>query len=103
MLAVIHRQVPDRIPTDIWAVPEVRRKLQARFGEQLVFHGGIDNQQTLPFGAEQDVRAEVRPAIDTLASDRTGYILAPCHNIQANTPIENIVAMYDEAHHSGRL
>ncbi|KKM91261.1 hypothetical protein LCGC14_1230360, partial [marine sediment metagenome] len=54
--------------------------LKRDFGERLVFHGAIDNQQTLPFGSPQDVRAEVRLAIDTLASDGTGYILAPCHN-----------------------
>jgi uroporphyrinogen decarboxylase len=43
----------------------------------------------------------VRYAIDALASDGTGYILAPCHNLQAVTPVENIVAMYDEAHRYG--
>ena len=77
--------------------------LKQDFGSRLVFHGGIDNQHTLPFGSSADVRTEVRRAIDTLAGDKTGYILAPCHNIQANTPVENIIAMYDEAHHYGRF
>ena len=75
--------------------------LKHDFGAEIVFHGAIDNQQTLPFGTEAEVRAEVRRTIDTLASDRTGYILAPCHNLQANTPVENIIAMYDEAHRYG--
>lgn len=71
--------------------------LKRDFGDKLCFHGGIDNQHTLPFATTEDVRREVRQCIDLLSSDRTGYILAPCHNIQAITPIENILAMYDEA------
>jgi len=77
--------------------------LKRDFGDRLAFHGAIDNQQTLPFGSREDVRAEVRRAIDTLACDGTGYILAPCHNLQANTPVENVVAMYDEAQRCGKL
>ena len=87
-----------------WRCPGMEMEgLKRDFGRELVFHGAIDNQQTLPFGTEADVRAEVRRAIDTLASDHTGYILAPCHNLQANTPLENILAMYDEAHRYGRV
>jgi uroporphyrinogen decarboxylase len=71
--------------------------LKRDFGDRLCFHGAIDNQRVLPFGSTDEVRREVRSAIDALASDGTGYILAPCHNLQAITPIENIVAMYDEA------
>jgi uroporphyrinogen decarboxylase len=71
--------------------------LKRTYGDRLCFHGAIDNQQLLPFGTEEEVRAAVREAIDTLASDGTGYILAPCHNLQAVTPVENIIAMYDEA------
>lgn len=77
--------------------------LKRDFGKDLCFHGGIDNQQTLPFGSEADVRAEVRRSIDVLAADKTGYVLAPCHNIQAITPIENILAMYAEAHSYGKM
>ena len=75
--------------------------LKRDFGDQICFHGGVDNQQILPFGTPEDVRAEVRHCIDALASDGTGYVLAPCHNIQANTSVENIMAMYDEAHQYG--
>jgi uroporphyrinogen decarboxylase len=71
--------------------------LKRDYGDRLCFHGGIDNQQLLPFGTENEVRAAVREAIDALACDGTGYLLAPCHNLQAVTPVENIVAMYDEA------
>jgi len=80
-----------------------REGLKRDFGDRLCFHGGIDNQKVLPFGTPGEVRAEVRGAVDSLASDGTGYILAPCHNIQAVSPVENIEAMYDEAYHYGRF
>ncbi|MCX6926373.1 MAG: uroporphyrinogen-III decarboxylase-like protein [Verrucomicrobia bacterium] len=76
--------------------------LKRDFGQKLCFHGGIENQRILPFGTPAEVRAEVRHCIDALASDHTGYILAPCHNLQSSTPIENIIAMYDEAWNYGR-
>ncbi len=81
-----------------WRCPGMdMQELKGRFGKRICFHGAIDNQQTLPFGSTEDVRAEVRRCIDILACDGTGYILAPCHNIQAVSPVENILAMYDEA------
>lgn len=87
-----------------WRCPGMDMEgLKRDFGAKLTFHGAIDNQQTLPFGTPEDVRAEVRRAIDVLASDKTGYILAPCHNIQNVTPIENIVAMFDEAQKYGKM
>jgi uroporphyrinogen decarboxylase len=79
------------------------RELKQEFGHKLCFHGAIDNQRVLPFGTAQEVRKEVRDAIDALASDGTGYILAPCHNLQAVSPVENIIAMYDEAWNYGEL
>jgi len=71
--------------------------IKKAYGGDLCFHGGIDNQYALPFGNADDVKAQVAACVDALYSDRTGYILAPCHNIQAITPIENILTMYDFA------
>ena len=71
--------------------------LKADFGDRLCFHGAVDNQAVLPFGTMADVRAEVRRCIDALAADGTGYVVAPCHNLQGITPVDNILAMYDEA------
>jgi uroporphyrinogen decarboxylase len=86
-----------------WRCPGMEmEKLKADFGKQLCFHGAVENQQILPFGTPAQVRAEVRHCLDSLASDGTGYILAPCHSLQANTPVENIIAMYDEAWHYGK-
>ena len=75
--------------------------LKAGYGDRLCFHGAIDNQQTLPFGTVEDVRAEVQRMVETLACDGTGLIVAPCHNLQAITPVENIVAMYEAAREYG--
>jgi uroporphyrinogen decarboxylase len=81
-----------------WTCPGMdMAELKAEFGGRICFHGAVENQRILPFGTPEEVRAEVRHCIDTLASDGTGYILAPCHNLQVVTPVENIVAMYDEA------
>jgi uroporphyrinogen decarboxylase len=71
-----------------------RAALARDFGSRVVFHGGVDNQQTLPFGSPDDVRREVEANI-SLFSACKGYIVAPCHNIQANTPTGNIVALYE--------
>jgi uroporphyrinogen decarboxylase len=77
-----------------------RVALKRDFGAQVVFHGGVDNQQTLAFGDVQDVREEVAYNIQVLGKGG-GYILAPCHNIQAVSPPENIVAMYEAGYECG--
>jgi len=87
-----------------WTCPSMGLEgLKRDFGKHLCFHGGVDNQHILPFGTPEEVRAEVRHCIDVLATDGTGYILAPCHNVQPNTPVESIIAMYDEAFKYGQL
>jgi uroporphyrinogen decarboxylase len=72
------------------------QEIKDEFGERLCFHGGMDVQSTLPFGTEDEVKRITRERIDVLG--RTGgYILAPTHNVQVDTPPANIVAMYTEA------
>ena len=73
------------------------KELKAEFGNDISFHGGIDNQYVLPFGSKAEIEAEVRACIDSLFIDNTGYVLAPCHCIQANTSLENILTMYEYA------
>jgi len=77
-----------------------REGLKRDFGDKITFHGAMDNQHTLPFGSEEEVRQEVRDNIRILGEDG-GYILAPCHNLQPITLIKNIIAMYDEGYKSG--
>lgn len=78
-----------------------REPLKRDFGRQLIFHGTVDNQETLPFGTVQDVVAEVKENI-RIFGPGGGFILAPCHNIQPVTSTEKIVAMYETAHAEGK-
>jgi len=55
----------------------------------------------LPFGTPGDVEEEVKRRIYDLASGG-GYVLAPVHNIQANVPPENVVAMFEAAKKYGK-
>ena len=77
-----------------------RAGLKRDFGDQVIFHGGMDNQHTLAFGSVAEVQAEVAENLAVLGADG-GYILAPCHNIQSVSPPENIVAMYDTGYALG--
>jgi uroporphyrinogen decarboxylase len=71
--------------------------LKKRYGNRLAFWGGgCDTQRILPFGTPEEVRAEVRRRIADLAPGG-GFVFNPVHNIQANVPPENIIAMFDEA------
>ena len=68
--------------------------LKDRFGKRLAFHGGVNITQLLPKGTPEEVRAEVRRLVEILGKDG-GYILAPSHHLQADTPVENALAMYE--------
>jgi len=100
--------IPDMIAAGIdvlnpiqWRSPGMEREaLKRDFGDQVVFHGGVDNQQTMPFGSVDDVRAEVEQNLAVLGAGG-GYILAPCHNIQAVSPAENVVALYETGYACG--
>ena len=69
--------------------------LKKTYGKDLVFWGGgIDTQKTLPFSTPFAVREEVLRLCDIFARDG-GFVFATVHNIQANVPVENIVALID--------
>ncbi len=65
-----------------------------KYGKQLAFHGGIDIQHVLPFGTPAEVREEVMRRLAIWAPNG-GYVIFAAHDIQPDTPPENIVAMYD--------
>jgi uroporphyrinogen decarboxylase len=71
-------------------------KLKQHYGDRLTFHGALDVQKLLPFATEAEVRQAVRHAIAVLGASG-GYILAPSHALQPDTPLENILALYEEA------
>ena len=69
-------------------------RLKRDFGGRLCFHGGIDVVKVLPKLRPEEVRARVREVMAAFAAGG-GYILAASHNIQDDTPAENVVAMYE--------
>ena len=76
--------------------------LKKDFGDRIVFWGGgVDTQGTLPFGTPEEVRREVRERIRTLAPGG-GFVFNPIHNVQAQTPVENLLAMYETVREYGR-
>jgi uroporphyrinogen decarboxylase len=74
--------------------------LAQAYGDRVIFHGGVDNQHALPFGTPEEVRAETERCFRTLGRSG-GYICCSCHNIQAGTPVPNILAMIETAHREG--
>ena len=69
--------------------------LKEKYGDKLVFWGGgVDTQQTMPFGTPEQVRQQVKERLDIL-SKGGGYVFAPIHNVVAKTPVENLIAMYE--------
>ena len=71
-----------------------------QLGEEMFFYGGIDVQETLPWGTTDDVRAEVRARIWEMAHGG-GYLLSSSHRLEHDVPVENTLAMIDECHEYG--
>lgn len=70
-------------------------ELKQEFGKELVFWGGgVDTQRVLCDGSPKDVREDVRRNIEALAPGG-GFVFAAVHDIQADVPPENVVAMWD--------
>jgi len=67
--------------------------IKQEYGKQLVMHGVVDQQGTLPHGSSEEVEQEVRRRIHDLAPGG-GYIVAVSPNIQADVPPENILALF---------
>jgi uroporphyrinogen decarboxylase len=76
-------------------------KLKREFGKHLSFWGAIDTQGVLPFGTPEEVAREVRLRIRELGRGG-GYVLASVHNIEADVPGANILAMCQTAQEFGR-
>ncbi len=71
-------------------------KTKQQFGDKLTFCGGIPTQSVLPDGTPDQVRNEVR-RLKNIMGQAGGYILEPGITVQADVPLENIVAMIEEA------
>lgn len=73
-------------------------ELKATFGKDIVFWGGgVDTQKVLPFGTAAQVREQVLRRCEIFAPGG-GFVFNTIHNVQAQTPVENIVAMIEAVH-----
>lgn len=90
-------------PVQCSAVGMDPRTLKGRFGDRLTFWGGgVDTQKTLPFGTPEQVRKEVAERIQIFGQGG-GFVFNPVHNVQARTPAENLVAMYETVREARKL
>jgi len=71
-------------------------RLKAEYGDRLCFWGGVDTQHVLPQGTPEEVSREARLRIRQLGAGG-GYVLNAVHNIQADVPPENVIALYAAA------
>lgn len=82
-------------PVQINAAGMDPKKLKEKYGRDLVFWGGgIDTQKMLPFGKPEEVREQVLRTCE-IFSKNGGFVFNTVHNIQANVPVENVVAMLE--------
>ena len=77
------------------------RYLKEHFGGRLSFHGCISTAGPLAYGTADDVVKTVKETLEIMMPGG-GYHLSPTHMIQDNTPVENVIAMYQSAHQYGR-
>jgi hypothetical protein len=69
--------------------------LKAKYGDRLTFWGGgVDTQRTLPFGSPEEVRKQVLERCQIFAAGG-GFVFNTIHNLQAGTPVANVIAMFD--------
>lgn len=103
------RLIPDLIecgidilnPLQISANNMDPRQLKKEFGQKVVLWGGAcDTQHLLPFATPQEVAKQVRANMEIFKKGG-GYVFNNVHNIQADVPVENIIAMFDAAYEAG--
>lgn len=75
--------------------------LKETFGGRLFFHGCISTAGSVAFGTVDDVIKDVRDTLDVMMPGG-GYMFSPTHSLQDNSPLENVLAMYEAVHKYGR-
>ena len=69
--------------------------LVEKYGGRIIFWGGgVDTQQVLPFGEPEQVRRQVAERLE-IFNAKNGFVFSAIHNIQCNTPVENVLAMFE--------
>jgi len=77
-------------------------ELKSKFGDRITFWGGgVDTQHTLPFGTPDKVRSQVRERI-RIFGPGGGFVFNAIHNVQAQIPVENVLAMFETVREYGR-
>lgn len=71
------------------------KELSDKFGGHLCFYGGIDVQGTLAIGSTGDVKNEIHQLVKLLGGFNGGYIGGTSHSIMPETPLDNIIAMFE--------
>lgn len=71
------------------------RELSERFGGRICFYGGIDVQGTMVSGSPDDVKDEIRNLVNLFGGFNGGYICSTSHSIMPETPLDNIIAMFE--------
>jgi uroporphyrinogen decarboxylase len=88
-------------PVQVSAAGMDPRALKRAFGNDITFWGGgCDSQTILPFGTPGQIADEVKRRIDDLAPGG-GFVLGPIHNVQADVPLQNVVALFQAAREVG--
>jgi uroporphyrinogen decarboxylase len=85
-------EVPDRVPMQVESMSVTR--LKKRYGRNLVFGGGIDIQEVLPFGEKEDIFAEVKDMIEILDRDG-GCIPALTHRVRNDVSVKNLNIFFE--------
>ncbi len=75
--------------------------LTEHFGTRASFHGGISTTNELSFGSVEDVENQVKHTLDIMMPYK-GYFLSPAHSIQDNSPLDNVLAMYEAGRKYGQ-
>ena len=74
--------------------------IKSEFGQDLILFGAVDIQHLLRKGSPAQINDDVQRKIEILGKNG-GYIIAPAHNIQADTPLENILAFFETVKNAG--
>lgn len=102
--------IPDLIDSGVEILNPIQPKaknmqpgnLKSTYGDRIVFHGGIDTQEILPFGTKGIIEKTVKETIKIM-SRNGGYIFAAAHNIQEDVPPQNLIYMLEAAKKFGKF
>jgi uroporphyrinogen decarboxylase len=92
--------IPELIETGVDVLNPIQAEsmdpviLKEKYGDRLAFYGAISVQSTLPFGSPEDVKNEFLLRKNTIGKNG-GWICAPTHHVQLDTPMENFFALLD--------